>query len=63
MDKDNLPSGYIQKIMNRKRALTLDTLNEISNYFDIPILFFFLEYIDPLNKVLLIRADSFQGLR
>lgn len=48
-------SGYIQKIMNRKTALTFDTLNEISNYFDIPIWTFFLEHTDPSNKVLLIR--------
>ena len=54
-------SGYIQKIVDRKRGLTLDTLNEISNYFDIPIWTFFIDHSNPSDKALLI-SELLSGL-
>lgn len=54
-------SNYIQKIVDRKRCLTLDTLNEISNYFDIPIWTFFIDHKEPSGKCRLI-TEYLSGL-
>lgn len=46
--------NYIQKIISDQSALTINTLNDISEYFNVPIWTFFIDHKEPSGKCRLI---------
>ena len=48
--------NYIQKIISDQSAITINALNDISDYFDVPLWTFFIDHKEPSGKCRLILS-------
>ena len=53
--------NYIQKILSKQSSLTIDALNDISEYFDVPTWTFFIDHEESSGKCMLI-SEYLSGL-
>ena len=53
--------NYIQKLISDQSAITIDALNDISDYFDVPLWTFFIDHKEPSGKCRLI-TEHLSGL-